>query len=202
MLFNIPLYKNSAEEVKDKYNIRELVEFERYCRDRQLWDQMEQCYHEDSEVHISWYAGTGKKFVEASKKMSGATHKIFNTVIWLKGNKAIAEIVASIQSHTVIDRKEVDLVSYVRLLYRVEKIGGIWKIRTLDCIYEKDSLLPVLPSSDLDIDPSELSEYRSPYQCLCYVLKQKGITCNQELPGEDRPDTVNALYQSVSNWIA
>ena len=48
-------YGSSMSEVKDKFDIKELIEFERFCRDNALWDEMKQCYCKDSYVKISWF---------------------------------------------------------------------------------------------------------------------------------------------------
>lgn len=77
-------YGSSMSEVKDKFDIKELIEFERFCRDNALWDEMKQCYCKDSYVKISWFEGSGYDFVEASSRMADyAPHRIYNSLIWL-----------------------------------------------------------------------------------------------------------------------
>ena len=44
----------------DKAEIMELLNFERFCRDNALWEEMRTCYAEDSIVDISWYHGSGR----------------------------------------------------------------------------------------------------------------------------------------------
>ncbi|MFR7811888.1 MAG: hypothetical protein ACLU4N_23045 [Butyricimonas faecihominis] len=65
--------------VLEKAAIKELVEFERFCRDNALWDEMARCYAVDSHVNISWYQGTGRGFAEASSKMKIMLHIKFTT---------------------------------------------------------------------------------------------------------------------------
>ena len=67
MILTRPMPAN-PQQALDKAAIRELVEFERYCRDNALWDEMKKCYTEDSHVKISWFEGTGHGFVDASSK--------------------------------------------------------------------------------------------------------------------------------------
>ena len=79
----------SAEDMLEKFRVRELVEYERFCRDNALWDSMLACFAQDSRVEISWYQGSGQGFVEASKKMKAkAPHKLNNTLVWLNGTPA------------------------------------------------------------------------------------------------------------------
>ena len=40
MFYQCKMGQNTLEDVVDKFNIRELIEFERYCRDYKLWDEM------------------------------------------------------------------------------------------------------------------------------------------------------------------
>lgn len=201
MYFDKLLYNNNIEEVVEKYKIQELVEYERYCRDRQLWEQMEQCYDENSRVQISWFTGSGKEFIEASKNMKGASHKNNNTVVWLNKNRGIAEILTCIQMRFSENSVEYDLLSYARVLYRVEKRDERWRIISMECIYERDSIIPTVPMGGLQIKPEELRQGRYSYQCLAYVLKRRGETINENLPGEDKPDTIKELYQNVFSWL-
>ncbi len=43
---------NTIEEMAEKNNIKELLEFERFCRDNALWYEMHKCFAEDSTVNI------------------------------------------------------------------------------------------------------------------------------------------------------
>lgn len=55
------------EALRNKADIQELIQFERFCRDNYLWEGMLQCFSKDSRVNISWFDGTGEEFVESSK---------------------------------------------------------------------------------------------------------------------------------------
>lgn len=48
MFYQCKMGQNTLEDVVDKFNIRELIEFERYCRDYKLWDEMRPLYHDDA----------------------------------------------------------------------------------------------------------------------------------------------------------
>ena len=84
MIFDMKMGQNTPEELADKENIRELVEWERYCRDYEHWDQMRACYHDDATVCTSWTTANIDDFVEGSKKRASIPprHKIFNTIVW------------------------------------------------------------------------------------------------------------------------
>ena len=198
-MFGPSVYDSNT--LSDRIIIREIVEFERYCRDYELWDQMKQLFLPDSIVKISWFEGTGEAFVENSKKMKGANHKIHNTIVQVHHDKAVAEIITQIQSRELLNGKLVDLVSYVRLLYRLKKVDDLWKIYSIDCIYEKDLLIPVIPGDNPTIDKKEFNKYRSSYSNLSLILATKESHTNQNLPGIDRMDTVVELYQKYDKWL-
>ena len=61
----------SAEDMLEKFRVRELVEYERFCRDNALWDSMLACFAQDSRVEISWYQGSGQGFCGGLEKNEG-----------------------------------------------------------------------------------------------------------------------------------
>lgn len=193
---------NTAESIIEKANVRELVEFERFCRDNALWEEMHQCYAEDSQVNISWYRGTGHGFVEASSKLkSYAPHKIYNTEIWLHDDKAVAIMMTTIQMRHNIDGQPVELSSDAKLIFRVQKTGGRWYIVSFESVYEKDSIIPVFPNNNIHIPTDEITRYRKSYGCMIYLAKQSGMQVDENLPGIDRPDLVEQLYEATGEWL-
>ncbi len=201
MLLTRPV-ANTIENVMNKANIKELLEFERFCRDNHLWDEMKKCYAADSVVNISWFQGSGEGFVDASSQMKGyAPHKIYNTEIWLNGDKAVAIMMANIQMRIEMDGVPIELQTDAKLLFCTQKINGLWCIISFDSIYEKDALVPVYPSGQISVPIEELSTYRQSYACMIYNMKRTGMVPNMDLPGIDRPDLVEKLYSELDDWL-
>lgn len=197
MLFERP-HTNTQAEMLDKFAVTELIEFERFCRDNTLWEQMYTCFSPDSYVKVSWYQGDGYGFVEASSKMkTRAPHKLGSTLVWLNGDKAAAVTMACIQKRSSIDGEALDLDSYTRLLYTLRREDGVWKITSMDCIYEKDCLTPAAPSGFHPPRPA----VRSSYANLAGMLGMEGYAIADNLPGDDRPDLTDALYEKTSQWL-
>ena len=193
----------SKEVASQKAAIKELVEFERFCRDNALWDEMKKCYAIDSYVNISWYQGTGHGFVDGSSKMTTyAPHKIYNTEIWLNGDKAVAIMMTTIQMRMEIDGNPVELSSDAKLIFRTQKFDEQWYIIGFESIYEKDAIVPVLPNSNIHIPADEISTYRQSYACMIYMMRRNGTTVNENLPGIDRPDLVEKLYAETDEWLS
>ncbi|SHI75957.1 bile acid 7-alpha dehydratase [Propionispora hippei] len=193
---------NTQQDMHDKSAIKELIEFERFCRDNALWEEMKKCYAQDSKVIISWFQGTGHEFVEASSKMKGrAPHKIYNTQIWLANGKAVAIMLVTIQIRIILNGFPVELMSDAKLVFCTEKIDGLWYIVSMEGIYEKDSLVPVFPNSNINLPLDDLAEYRESYACLSYTLNREGYDVDSNLPGIDRPDLVEKLYENAKAWL-
>lgn len=191
--------RGTQEEMLEKASILELIQFERFCRDNALWDEMKKCFSADSFVKISWYQGSGEGFVDASSRMEKhAPHKIYNTQTWLNGDRAVSIMMATIETRTVIDGVALDLKSDAKLIFGTQKIDGEWYIHSFQSIYEQDSLLPAFPGPAPIIPQEEVAQYRPSYACLSYVL---GGT-DQTLPGIDRPELVEALYREMDEWLS
>lgn len=193
---------NTLENVTDKFSIKELIEFERFCRDNAQWEEMKKCFAENSNVKVSWFNGTGQEFVDASSKMETyAPHKLLDTLVWLNNDKAVAITMATIQMRMEIQGHLLELNSDVKLLYKTQKINGLWSIISMEGIYEKDSLLPVSPADGIVIPKEEIEKYRSSYANLSYALSKKGYPIDSNLPGIDKPESVAKLYQESENWL-
>jgi len=193
---------STPQELLEKAAVKELLEFERFCRDNGLWVEMKKCFSEDSIVTISWYQGTGYGFVDASSKIKNrAPHKIYNTEVWLNRDKAVAIMMVTIGTRMEIDGVPLEMSSDAKLIYRTKKIDGLWVIAAIDIIYEQDGITPVFPNSNFNLPPSELSGFRQSYACLSYTMKRSGLPVNSELAGIDRPDLAEKLYNEVDKWL-
>jgi hypothetical protein len=194
--------QNTAQNVVDKFSIKELIEFERFCRDNAQWEEMKKCFAENSTVTISWYKGSGHGFVDASSKMATyAPHKIYDTLIWLNNDKAVSITMAKIQMRMEIQGHLLELSSDVKLLYKTQKIDGLWSIISMDGIYEKDALVPVSPADGIVIPNEEIAKFRTSYANMSYCLSKNGHPVDVNLPGIDKPEMVEKLYQKSENWL-
>lgn len=185
-----------------KEDILELIQFERFCRDNALWESMETCFADNSYINISWFKGNGSEFVASSKAMNRyAPHQIHNSQVWINDTRAVAIMQATIQTRLPIQNVEMELQSDAKLVYCLEQDDqGVWHITRLECIYEKDSLTPVKPTT-INLPKDDFTDYRSSYACLSYALNAIGYDVNSELQGIDRPNEVNAYYDEIDDWL-
>ena len=202
MFYQYPMGKNTIQDVEDKQNIRELIEFERYCRDYMHWEEMRDCYHDDAIITVSWMKGGPDEFTAKSRvRPAPAKHKIFNTLVWKNGDRAIAECIVMIQIRCPLDGDIVDLSTHTRLHYRVEKREGVWKICSMDAIYEKDTMRSVFTDGTFSADRKELETYRPTYANMMLRQVHYGGNPNGDLAGEDRPESIEKLYRESSVWL-
>ncbi len=192
------------DEQADVLAISQLIYWERHWRDMGQWENMRSAYHPESLVRVAWFQGTGFEFVEASKglhRQGQSKHRLSPTLVRLNGDRALAETDAVIETRTRYGDMEVDTAANCRLFSRVRRDDGVWRLASLDVIYEKDMLAPVNPSDHLMINREELQQYRPSYRFLCYILHSIGRVINPLLAGDDRPDLVNALYAEAEDWL-
>lgn len=181
----------------DIIEVSQVVLRERQARDRGWWDIMRGCYGPASTVRVSWFQGSGAEFVTRSQEMAGrgdnAVHRLHPPVVKVHGDRALVELPAGIELRTILQDVEVDLVSYARLSYRVQRDQGRWLLSALDPVYERDTLTPALPGAHLNVPAPELAALRPSYRMLAYVMRQRGYPIDETLYGDDRPDGVRQL---------
>ena len=186
--------------------ITQLILRERESRDMAKWDTMRDCFHPDSIIKISWFNGNGGDFVDGSIDMAKrgmlAKHRLGPVLVTLAGDRAIASLTAIIDIPQNVDGIELILSAHGRFIYRAEKRDDVWRIFSFGCIYMRDQLTPAIPGQTFSIDPAELEGFRPSYRNLAWCLMKTGYEVDHDLPGEDRPETVDSLMREVNDWAS
>ncbi|TFC06942.1 nuclear transport factor 2 family protein [Cryobacterium adonitolivorans] len=189
----------------DLTTITQVVLHERQARDRGWWYQMAGCFWPDSQVHLSWHTGDGPGFVAASREMAGrgdaSVHRMSPPTVHVADDRAWTEVPAGIEVRTRIDGVQVDLVSYARVCYRLVRRDLVWKIASLDVIYERDTATAAVPGESFTIPPGELERFRPSYAILAWHLDRRGYTIGTDLLGDDRPAERDAFYARTLEWL-
>jgi hypothetical protein len=213
MFYEVPMVNTGDEEVLDRMRIRELVEYDRYCTDYGLKEEQRRLWFEDGRLFTTWFNGPVGEYLgnpvtapkpadgEGPREMHG--HRINNTVVWLNGNRAVAELLAFLNFRTKLGWEWMDSQCWCRFHYRVEKRGGAWGLLYFEGIYEKDRMDPVFLDSDFRIPRETLMKYR-PINWNMAVRRGEflGGLKNADLwAGADRPETIARLYEESSRWF-
>jgi hypothetical protein len=188
----------------DTSAIIQLILRERTARDLGYWEQMRDCFHEDSRVRLSWIDASGPEFVERSKDMVArnvrATHRLGPILVTLAGTRAIATLAGIVDLPLRVNGIAVMLASHVRFLYRLERRANGWGICGLDAQFQRDEITPADPGDVLRIDPAALKPLRPSYRLLAYCIGAEGFPVRDDLPGDDRPDLVASLIAEAYAW--
>jgi hypothetical protein len=191
-------------EAADVTSITQLILLERESRDRGRWARMRECFHDDALIRISWITGNPDEFVNGSIDMARrgvlAKHRLAPVLVRMGTNRAIATLGGAIDIAVNVDGVEAQLSSYARFFYRAKRRAQGWKLSSFECAYMRDELVPSIPGQSLSIKPEELSGFRASYRMLSYVLSRNAYKVNSDLPGEDRPETVQALETELYEW--
>lgn len=191
--------------MSDAEQITQLILRERQGRDRGWWEQMGAAYWPDSRVSLSWYTGSGPGFVAGSQDMVGrgdpSVHRLSPPVVHVVGDRGYAEVPAGVEFRVAIDGVLVDLVSWTRLNYRVERRDGVWKILSLDAVYERDTITPVVPGTTITIPQERLAGLRPSSALLAHYLRLRGYPIGEDLLGDDEPEARDAFYADVLAWL-
>lgn len=189
----------------DVDEISQLVLRERQGRDRGWWEQMRAAFLPDARVHLSWFTGSGADFVTRSVAMSGrgdrSVHRMSPPVVHVRGDRAYLEAATAVEFRVDIDGTAADLISYTRLNYRLARRDGRWGVLSLDAIYERDTLTPVVPGERVALGADALTGRRPSYALIAHCLDRKGYPVGDDLLGDDRPDEVAAFYADLWAWL-
>jgi hypothetical protein len=87
------------------------------------------------------------------------------------------------------------------MLQRLERMKDGWLISGLRPVYIHDLIIPLNPSLVPQIDPAAVTSFRPAYRYLSYLLSQRGHPTRDDLPGMDKPETVNNLIDADEAWL-
>ena len=196
--------------MNDYESVEQLVLGEREARGRGLHDAMVKCYWPDATVTTSWISGSATDYINAGhgrnlRPEASANERIVGLncapIIHLNNSRAYVELPVEANHWITVNGENAVWTSYMKLLYRCEKRDGEWRISDLTSIFNNDKLAPVVPGTDLHINPDDLKGLRSAYLWMSYIRKSDGGSVSQDLPGTDQPEKIDKIYQYDEEWI-
>ena len=194
----------TTDEATDITAITKLIVRERESRDLCFFNRMADCFREDSLIDISWFKGNGKEFAVASRGMyergMRAKHRLGPILVNLNGDRAVATLSGIIDIPQIIDGIELTLSSHTLFSYKADKRAGEWGLMSFSAIYRRDEMIPSTPGKSISIEAGILEGYRPSYRHLSWSLERTGYEVNNELPGEDRPETVASALAELFAW--
>lgn len=187
--------------------ISQLVNWERQTRVRYLDQENLATYWPDATVTTSWQSGpvntfVGQQPVDFDRSLP-IVSRLGNPIIHLNltADRAYVELPSTTKHWLKLDGKLAVLESFMRLIYRVEKRDGVWKISNMAAIDEADDLAPAIPGDDLHIDTQRALALRPSYRFLAYTRLAAGGQIGDDGIGTDRPETCQPIYDAAEAWI-
>lgn len=201
----VPITTDGPVEQDPVVAVTALVLRERQSRDRARWQEMSDCYTPDATIAMSWFNGPAATFVQQSRSMdvggSRGVHRLSPPTVRVCGDRAVAELPLVIEFRTDVDGTQADLCSFARSQYRAVREGGTWRIGAITSVYERDTLTPAVPGTTLPVTAQAFAGLRPSYRCLAWHLGRNGYPVPGDLPGDDRPEVVQALLAADGEWL-
>lgn len=136
------------------------------------------------------------------RRARGSGFHVINPVrCTLSAERAVVESSGEIHIRPHIHGVECDVVSWGRFFSRAERRNGQWRLASFDSIYVKDRIDPVLPDAEIHLDADKLAAARPSYRHLAYLNRDAAYPVPDDLPGEDRPDLLDAFYADAERWM-
>jgi hypothetical protein len=171
---------DNFQTMLDQHQIAEVLTSWGHCRDKDEWDTLASCFHEDATIHISWISGSAKDFIERSKKMNAehlpgehAKHFIGGARVRVNGMRAVSECHVDLMTRQFVDGYEFDFEVWSRFLDLFEKRDGVWRISNRTAIYEKDRMDAVRPETVPESFYALMELDGFPLECRFHCFRQE-----------------------------
>lgn len=120
-------------------------------------------------------------------------------LIVVHGDRAVCEAYGSMCIRLVLSGTQYDAISDVTFIAKLVRHCGQWKIISLECIYDKDNLIPVVTPPKV---PLVIDFPRESYKCLGYILQELGgYKVDDNLPGWDKHEDAVRYMQKARDWV-
>jgi hypothetical protein len=192
----------------DKLAVSELAQTERAARDTRQWDLMADCFHPDgARVFLTWFDGTAEQFIAASRAMGEepgghAIHSLGPSLVRVTGDRALVETPCAILFRRIFAGVECDMTSYCQHHSRAQRVAGRWRLVSLVGVYQKNTLVPVVPGTAPVLDVTALAGFRASYAFQSYFRAQESKPVHHDRPGLDRPDLVARFLDAENKWLS
>lgn len=146
-------------------------------RDLSEWEQLQNLFHPDGTIEITWFEGLASDFVKGSMRMGASDlrtkHLIASPAVTFNstGSKALLETNAIIIAENVT--LNIGCECHNRFYDLAEKREGVWKLFHRQSIYDIGTF--TFPLGPVGIDQSIVTKYPREYAALAYLLECSGF---------------------------
>lgn len=197
--------KHSQDSVRDRLEIRELLENWVVWRDAGDWDRFATVWHDDGRMNATWFQSSAADFIAGCRKAFDAgmvgLHMLGGIGIDVRGSRAVSHAKMQIIQRGEIDDISVDVTCIGRFVDALEKRGGRWGIVSRQPVYELDRMTPVDPSAVPVLDGELIGSFPEGYRHLAYLQTKMGFSVRNDLPGTRGPE-IAALTARMVRWLS
>ena len=193
-----------TDAMRERLEIRELVENWVLWRDARLWDRFRSLWHPEGRMNATWFQGGFEEFIRVSQEGYDRgvriMHFLGGSSIDVAGERAIAQTKMTIGQRASVDGVLCDVVCTGRFYDFLERREARWGLVLRQPIYEKDRVDPVDPAAQLSLDPRLLRRFPEGYRHLAYLQARIGYTVKPDMPGHDGAELAS-LYAAGAAWL-
>jgi len=193
------------QQMKDEFEIRQMVERWAVWRDAGDWERFATVWHPEGVMMATWFQGSFSEFIRVTKegwaKGVSILHFLGGTTVDLAGDRAIAQTKMTISQRGLIEGVLCDVVCTGRFYDFVVRHEGQWKMLHRQPIYEKDRVDPVDPAATLKLDQEQLASMPAGYRHLAYIQTRIGYDVKMDMPMLTGKE-VESLYRRGAQWLA
>ena len=190
--------------MRDRIEIRELIENWVIWRDSGDWDRFATVWHEDGKMNATWFSAKAPEFIARSRKAFEAglvgLHALGGGNIEVRGLRAVAQTKMQILQRAEVHGVTVDVTCNGRFVDALEKRDGRWGLVLRQPVYELDRLQTIDPSATLSLDQDLLLSFPEGYRHLAYLQTGLGFDVSKTLPGTRGPE-IAALMARMASWL-
>ncbi|KAL8738588.1 MAG: hypothetical protein Q9181_000639 [Wetmoreana brouardii] len=192
----------------DEFQITALLRRERYCRDSRQWQKLRNCYHPEpskTKIEVAAFKGNIDGFMNVSQMTTPPGLKILHPIdpvdIEIQGSKAVAWSMDRTIARFDHKHNELELTTWCRTVSRLMKLGNAgWKICSWETVYNRDQIVAVDPSVTLTALEG-VDKLRKSYRHFAWFVSLKGVKIPEDLPGDDKPDSVAQVFKKSQAWL-
>ena len=191
--------------LRDRLEIRELLENWVIWRDSGDWDRFATVWHDGARMNATWFQASAPEFMARSRSAFEAgmvgLHTLGGSNVEVRASRAVSQSKMQIMQRAAVHDVVVDVTCNGRFIDALEKRDGRWGIVLRQPVYELDRMQPVDPAATLALEQDLLMSFPEGYRHLAYLQTKLGFDVSKTLPGTRGPE-IAALMARMARWLA
>ena len=128
-------------------------------------------------------------------------HPVDPVDIEIRDTKAVAWSMDRTIARFDHNQNELELTTWCRTVSRLVKLGDAgWKICSWETVYNRDQIVAVDPGVTMTVFEG-VEKFRKSYRHFAWFISLKGVKMSEDLPGDDKPDSVAQVMKESQGWL-